>query len=272
MRLCIVGNTDLPPRWVGDMLGSLQPSFARVLRPDTEVVFKPSKGALRGDSYLDFDQPYFSFLNEARIVETFIEASREGFDAALVNCFGDPGVRVARHAVDMPIIGPGEAALHFACQIGRKMAIIVPRLPGMRSQTEDQLRLHGLESRLISNGIRCEPEPFEVAFARGQKDPGYTVEAVSEVARGCVADGADVIVIACCGTGPLLSRAGFNRLVVDGQQVPVIDAMMVAAKMAETVADIRKGAGLPIPSRTRSHALPSEADWKRVRTLFGLPV
>jgi len=272
MRLCMVSNTDVPAKWVENMLGTLRPSFSRVLRPDTEVVLKPSRGALRGDNYYDFDHPYFSFLNDAKIVEGFIEAGREGFDAAWVNCFGDPGVEVARHAVDMPIVGPGEATLHFACQIGRKMAIIIPALPGMLSQTENQLRTHGLESRLINNGIRTEPEPFEVAFPKGQKDPGYTVEAVSQIARGCVADGADVIVIACCGTGPLLSRAGFNRIVVGDQVVPVLDPVMVAAKMAETMAEVRKGAGLPIPSRTRSHALPSESDWKRVRALFGLPV
>ena len=269
MRLCIVCNTDLPAKWEANMLGSLQPSFARVLRPDTELVLRPAKGGLRGDNYYDFNHPYFSFLNDARIVEAFIQAGKEGFDAAWVNCFADPGVMVARRAVEMPIIGPAEATLHFACQIGRKMAIIIPDLPGMLSQTEDQLKMHGLESRVISNGIRREPEPFEVAFPKGQKDPGYTVEAVSKVARGCVADGADVIVIACCGTGPLLSRAGFNKLAIGDQVIPVLDPMMVAAKMAETMADVRKGAGLPIPSRSRSHALPSEADWNRVRALFG---
>ncbi len=271
MRLCIVANADMPPKWVGHMLGRLEPSFKKVLRPDTEVALKPAKGGLRGDNYFDFDHPYFEFLDEGRIVETFVEAGREGFDAAWVNCFGDPGVRVARSAVDMPIIGPGEATLHFACQIGRKMAIIIPDLPGMMAHTEEQVRRHGLEGRLIRDGIRSEPEPFDKAFEKGQKDPGYTVEAVSEVARGCVADGADVIVIGCCGTGPLLSSVGFNKLVVGGQEVPVLDPMMVAAKMAEAVADIKRGVGLPIPSRTRSHALPSQADWKRVRTLFGLP-
>jgi allantoin racemase len=103
------------------------------------------------------------------------------------------------------------------------------------------------------------------------EDPQIAVDGISEVARECVADGADVIVIGCCGTGPICSTAGFNKLAFDGQEVPILDPMMVAAKMAETMADIKRGTGLPIPSRVRNYALPSEGDWKRVRSLFGLP-
>ena len=272
MRLCIVSNTDLPAKWVGNMLGTLQPSFAKVLRPDTEVALKPAKGGLRGDNYYDFDHPYFGFLNDAKIVEGF----HRGWQGRLRCCLGELLRRSrrphsparGRHADRRPRRGHPALRLPDRTEDGHYH-------PGpARDAVSDRgpAAIHGLESRLINNGIRSEPEPFEVAFAKGQKDPGYTVEAVSQVARGCVADGADVIVIACCGTGPLLSRAGFNKLVVGDQVVPVLDPMMVAAKMAETMADVRKGAGLPIPSRTRSHALPSEADWKRVRTLFGLPV
>lgn len=271
MRLCIVSNSDIPPKWIATMQKRIEPSYAKVLRADTEVVIKPAKGGLRGDNYLDYDNPYFTFLDEGPIIESFLEAEKEGFDAAWVNCFADPGVRLARTLVRMPIIGPAEATLHYACQLGRKIAVIVPNQPGNVPQTEEQLRTHGLESRLAKNGIRTEKEPFIQAYNKGLNDPQYTVDAVTEVARECVADGAEVIVIGCCGTGPILSTAGFNKLTFDGQEVPILDPMMVAAKMAEASADIKRGTGLPIPSHVRNHALPSEADWKRVRSIFGLP-
>lgn len=90
--------------------------------------------------------------------------------------------------------------------------------------------------------------------------------------RECVADGAEVIVVGCCGLGPVCSKADFNKLTTDGQDIPVLDPVMVAAKTAEMVADIRKGAGLPIPSRVRNYVLPPKEDWTRVRSIFGLPV
>ncbi len=50
----------------------------------------------------------------------------------------------------------------------------------------------------------------------------------------------------------------------------MLDPTMVAAKMAETAADIRNGTGLPIPARTRNQVLPSAEDWARIRARFGL--
>jgi allantoin racemase len=96
-------------------------------------------------------------------------------------------------------------------------------------------------------------------------------DGVAEVARECVADGADVIVLGCAGTSLLCSMAGFNKITVDGQEVPILDSVMVGMKMAEMAADIKKGTGLPLPARTGNYVLPSKEDWARVRANFGLP-
>jgi len=271
MRLCVVVIMDAPPEFTDAALGMLKPSFEKVLRPDTEVVLKPSKGALKGGNVLDFDNPYFVYWNQGPIIEALIEAEREGFDAAWVSCFGDPGVREARAVVEMPIIGPCESTMHFACQLGRKLAVITANMPGQIPQMEEQVGSLGLKDRLITNGIRMDKEPFTQAWEKGLKNPKAAADGVAEVARECVADGADVIVVGCCGLGPLCSRAGFNKLTVDGQEVPVLDPVMIAAKTAEMAADIRKGTGLPITSRVRNYVLPSRDDWTRVRSHFGLP-
>jgi allantoin racemase len=91
------------------------------------------------------------------------------------------------------------------------------------------------------------------------------------VAKECVADGADVIVIGCAGTSLFCSMVGFNQITIDGQVVPIIDSVMAAVKTAEMAVDIKKGVGLPMPSRTRNYVLPSKEDWARVRANFGLP-
>jgi len=262
----------MPQEFTEAALGMLKPSFQRVLRPDTEVVLKLPKDALTADNTLDFNNPYFAFLNKRPIIEAFIEAEREGFDAAWINCFGDPGVKEARAVVGIPILGTCEPTLHFACQLGRKLAIIVANMPGQVAQIEDQVSSLGLADRLITNGVRPDTEPFAQAWKKGVKDPKAAADSIAEVARGCIADGADVIVIGCCGLGPLCSIAGFDKLTVDGQDVPVLNPVMLAAKTAEMVADIRKGTGLPIPARVRNYALPSREDWTRVRSVFGLPV
>jgi len=182
MRLCLVQITELPEKFHDAWFGTVQQSFNKVLRPDTEVVLKPIKRGLKGDSPLDFDNPYFALLDRKEIIEALIEADKEGFDAASVHCFGDPGVKEARSIVGMPIFGPAESSMHFACQLGCKFAIIGTNMPGQLAQLEEQVRLHGLEHRLIPSGIRFDKEPFVEVWPQWLGNPQLAADSVVEVA------------------------------------------------------------------------------------------
>ena len=106
---------------------------------------------------------------------------------------------------------------------------------------------------------------------KGLQNPNLVADIIAEGARECVADGADVVIIGCCGLGPLCTLAGFNKITVGGQEVPVLNAVTIVAKTTEMAVDIKKGTGLPIPSRIRGQALPSKGDLARVRAVYCLP-
>ena len=271
MNICLVHITEMPEGFHDVWFSMVEHSFKKVLRPDTRVTLKPIKHGLKGDNVLDFDNPYFALMDKREIIEAFIEADKEGFDAGAVHCFGDPGIKEARSVVGMPIFGPAECAMHLACLLGRRFAIIGTNMAGQRAQIEEQVREQGLEGRLIPNGVRFDKEPFVTAFGKWMGNPQLAADSVAEVARECVADGADVIVIGCAGTSLFCSMVGFNQITINGQVVPIIDSVMAAVKTAEMAVDIKKGVGLPMPSRTRNYVLPSKEDWTRVRANFGLP-
>ena len=79
-----------------------------------------------------------------------------------------------------------------------------------------------------------------------------------------------MLVLGCAAACMFCSTVGFNKISVGRQEVPIVDSVMVAMKMAEMAVDVRDGTGLPIPSRTRNYVLPEREDWKRVRSAFGL--
>ncbi len=54
------------------------------------------------------------------IIAKAIEAEREGADAVIVDCMGDPGVQACREAIDIPVIGPAEASMHLAAVLGHR--------------------------------------------------------------------------------------------------------------------------------------------------------
>lgn len=58
------------------------------------------------------------------IVDAIIESEKQGADAAIVYCFGEPGVVEARSKVNIPVFGIASPAMHVAAQLGRYFAVI----------------------------------------------------------------------------------------------------------------------------------------------------
>lgn len=264
MKICLVTVAQSVPGFEDIWFSVIQKGFSKVLRPDTEVAQKALKVGLSDPK--DFVNPYFSHLNARSILEAVIEAEREGFDAVVVGCFGDTGVKEARAVVDIPVIGPAESTMLLACQMGRKFAIITANLPGLVPQHEGQVREHGLWDRLIPNGIRPDIHAFEDTWTKSFGDPQFAADGVAELAEELAADGADVIVIGCCGIGPFCSAAGLHKVTIDNRDIPILDAQLISLKTAEMAVDLREGVGLPFTSLPR----PTGEDVKRVRDIFGL--
>ena len=53
-------------------------------------------------------------------------AERDGFDAVIIHCFIDPGLRAARERVRIPIVGPGEVTLKAAASLNGKIGMVTP--------------------------------------------------------------------------------------------------------------------------------------------------
>jgi allantoin racemase len=265
MKICIINVAVWVEGFHDVWYARMKESFRKVLRPNTEVVVKPIKRGL--GNALDFRNAYFDLLNKREIVEAIIEAWKEGVDAVVVGCGADTGVKEARTIVDIPVIGPGESTMLFACQLGGKFGAIISNMPEGIAPAEERIRLLGLQDRVIPNGVRYDIHPFAETWERGVKDPNFVAEGVVQRAKELVADGADVIVITCCGIGPFCTMAGLSKVKVGDRDIPILDPMMISVKTAEMAVDLKQGIGLPFTSMVR----PSKEDVKRVRALFGLP-
>ena len=62
-------------------------------------------------------------LTRNEIVETVIQAEKDGYDAVVVLCNMDIGVPEARSMVDIPVLGPGEVTMTYATLLGAKFGI-----------------------------------------------------------------------------------------------------------------------------------------------------
>ncbi|MFC1966738.1 aspartate/glutamate racemase family protein [Chloroflexota bacterium] len=249
----------------GPFLSVLDKLFQKAARPDTQVDVKCVKPGLNRSPYISY--AYLQFLNKGSIIERIIEAEREGYDAAMVGCFLDPGVREARSIVNIPVIGLGESTIHFACQLGHRLAIIAPGERRLIPEYEDNLALYGVKERTIVNPIRMVNLERRT-WLEGIDNPNLVASAVLEKARECASDGAEVVVVGCNALGPFCTLSGLVE--IEERHVPIVDCTSIALKMAETIVDIHSRLGLPFISRASKYALPEEEDVRKVRAIFDL--
>ena len=100
-RVLLVGPTSTP--WES-IRAEVEADLARLARQGVELTYRCT-GAGPAEIHTDAD----AFAAGPFVVQTIIAAADEGFDAVVVDCTADPGVAEARVAVDIPVVGAGEA-------------------------------------------------------------------------------------------------------------------------------------------------------------------
>jgi len=217
--------------------------YKKVLRPDTivDMKFVPRSTYWTSHAHLEL-------FNNTEIFKSILEAESEDYDAVFVRCGNDPAVREAREAIARPVVGMTEAALHMACQLGSKVAVVGVD-DKSRPFVERVLRLSGLESRAIHRPVCTPPgQEFYQLVQQGPDwfdTPGFLEEKVlphfEATAKECIADGAEIIITACALYSSL-SLIGYNR--ISGTQVGVLEGMSVAVKQAEMQGELYRSTGL----------------------------
>ncbi|HWO43554.1 MAG TPA: aspartate/glutamate racemase family protein [Candidatus Eisenbacteria bacterium] len=151
-------------------------------------------------------------------------AERDGFDAVIIHCFIDPGLRAARGRVRIPVIGPGEVTLSAGASLNAKIGMVTPSHETVESHWE-QVRDLGLENRFV--GIEPIESPL-VPFP--QQDPQAMTEALVAAGRKLVDKGAELI----CPSGLAYIPIRVSAIEVSRRLgVPVLDPALLSVRTAE---------------------------------------
>ena len=182
---------------------------------------------------------YYSYgsLVVPKILKIIKEAEKENFDAAIIGCFYDPGLREAREIAEKLVVAaPMEASLHIAVTLGQRFSIIVAWTKLIPLMRENVIK-YGFQDHLASFqsiGIRREPgKALDL-----QRDPEETKRRIVQAAKKAIEqDGAEVIILGCT------QYFGFYQELQDALGVPVIDAALAALNYAEFLVDLRNKHG-----------------------------
>lgn len=149
-----------------------------------------------------------------------------GAHAAIIACFDDTGLDAARCAVDIPVIGIGEAAFHVASMLACKFSVVTTlrrSVPGI----EANLQRYGLSARCAR--VRASDVPVLALEAR---DPAMMARITGEIERAITEDQAEAIVLGCAGMADLAAELS------DRYGLPVIEGVSSAVALAEALASL----------------------------------
>lgn len=184
-----------------------------------------------------------------QVVAQNLAAAEQGCDAVVIGHFQDGGVRELRSALDIPVVGLGEAAMHHAVQLGESFGLVTIN-PGFLAFHRRQVRGYGLDTRCAGvRAMETDAATYLDVFAGDAAAADRVLAQFAEAAGALVAAGADVIVPAGGLPALLLNRGTVPDL--DG--ATVLDPLGIAIGQAELWARLGPRAA---PGRRAGYARP----------------
>ena len=267
MRIMCQLPTPMPRSGVNSVYYDLlEKNYNRVKNSDTEVVVRD---VTTGFSSVGMDWTGLRLINEVEILKSVLAAEKEGFDGVSIACFFDPALRPARQLLNIPVTGLAEAAMHFASLMGGKFAIITAKALHISAMEEEIAKYH-MESQAIKrNPVRALPisdkgyAPEKIfEYFSGDCEP--VVESLNQVARECIEDGADVLMVGCGLISPVLTQAGVTEI----NGAALIDPLLASLKLTEALVALHQG-DLPIISRKSYYSTVPSKDIEEALAFVG---
>lgn len=164
------------------------------VRPDTQVDFINID---YGTASIECE--YDKALAAPFVIKKAEWAEKQGYDAVVISCMGDPGLKGAKEAVRIPVVGPGEAARQIAPLLGEKVGRVYPRGLTVLQLVEDTER---------------------------------TYQVLLETGKKALAEGAQVLILTCTGLH------GLGKRLQEELGVPVLEGEGLALSLAEMFVDV----------------------------------
>ena len=186
-----------------------------VVSPGTEIAMIPNPPPDPATWVSEYEPewpPYF-------VAERAVEVERAGFDAGVIWCGDDPGLEAARERVRIPIVGPSEASLSIARQLGGRFSIVTSAGP------EARVHRRVWNSKLAS--MLASVEILDIAAEAIRSDLTATRGAMVRAIEAARASGAHSIVLGC------MAMYGMARDLSAELGLPVIDGGEAAVMTAE---------------------------------------
>jgi allantoin racemase len=229
------------------MTESIGVAARSVARAGTEIISVcPTFGPTSIESYYD------EYLCIPGLLDEIRKGEESKADAYIIACYGDPGLSAAREVTNKPVIGIAEASLYIASILAARFSIVTV-VPRVQTMLEEMVARYGFRDRVVS--IRTTP----LYVLDVEKDPAGALRMLSAEARKAKdEDDAEAILLGCAGF------AQFAQELEHELNIPVLDGVVCAVKMAEAIVELGK-----VTSKHKTYRPPERKAFSGMFEKFG---
>jgi len=152
-----------------------------------------------------------------------IYSLQNAYDAFIIGCFGDPGLRAARELVDKLVVGPAESTLHLAAQLADEFIVVSP-LESTVILTKHMIKSYGFSEKVTA----VVPANIPVAeFVNNREEASRKL--AETILNAVKEEGGDAVILGCMSMGYAL----VDEILGEKMDLPVINPVKVSLKTAE---------------------------------------
>ncbi|HET8790108.1 MAG TPA: aspartate/glutamate racemase family protein [Modicisalibacter sp.] len=212
------------PNTTASMTRKIGEAASRIAAPGTRIsATNPASGPASIEGHFD------EAISAVGVAEEIRSGEREGADAYIIACFGDPGLLAARELTRAPVIGIAEAAFHMATLISTRFSIVTT-LGRTAIIAEHLLQNYGF----VHHCRRVRAAEIPVLDLEDNGKAALT-RLIDECRRARDEDNIGAIVLGCGGMADLTEQ------ISDAVGLPVIEGVTAAVKLAEALVGLGLG-------------------------------
>lgn len=212
------------PNTTAGMTATIGDAAQRIASPGTRIIAtQPEHGPVSIESHFD------EAISAVGVAEEVLAGERQGADAYVIACFGDPGLLAARELTRAPVIGIAEAAFHMASLISTRFSIVTT-LGRTGIIAEHLLEQYGF--RHHCRRVRAAEIPVLDLEENGDAALSRIIE---ECRRARDEDGIGAIVLGCGGMADLRDE------IREAVGLPIVEGVTAAVKLAEALVGLGLG-------------------------------
>ena len=167
-----------------------------------------------------------AFATTSYLPKLYLEC--KNYDAFVIGCFGDPGIRAARELCDKVIVGPAEVSMHIASMLSDKFSILTP-LETLIPMMRELAKLYNFIDKMVS------VIPMEVPvidFVSRRED---SVNLIKDKVKSKLSKESESLVLGCMSMGFAL----IDEYLYDTIDIPIINPVKVSIKTAWLLASLK---------------------------------